>query len=338
MAVPIWKDYFCNLGAVASQYFRLRVGGNTIYQGRAYRAASSGNLYVRINDICADYMAQAVPALNTTSAPSAQFPMSFVVQKSSNGSSWTNVETVDFNDDWTYDTNFDPSTMGMSFPITGRVDIRMRITQTRYTSTSVTAVATYDGGGTQNVTCPVLISTDFSAYWNALSYYGKGRVEFDCDTYKTYGGKTLKSVTIGLTTYTVTDKCHQYALYYKNPFGGYDSLLIEGNARKRRSVSRDTFTADYNNARKDREEWDFQNENTETWTLHTGLLTDEESARMPYLLESPDVYFVDLANPSVYIPAVIATDSYDIQTYKSNGRTMTDYAFDIRIAQKQYRR
>ena len=338
MAVPIWKDYFTNLGAVASQYFRLRVGGNTIYQGRAYRAASSGNLYVRINEICADYMSQAVPALNTTSAASAQFPMSFVVQKSSNGSSWTNVETVDFNDDWSYDPSFDPSTMGMSFPITGRVDIRQRITQTRYTNTSVTAVATYDGGGTQNVSLNVITSTDFSAYWNALSAAGKGRVEFPCSTYATYGGKTLKSVTIGLTTYTIVDKCHRYALYYKNPFGGYDSLLIEGNARKRRAVSRDTFTADYNNARKTREEWDFQNENTETWTLHTGLLTDEESARMPYLLESTDVYFVDLANPSVYIPAVIATDSYDIQTYKSNGRTMTDYAFDVRIAQKQYRR
>ena len=338
MAVPIWKDYFTNLGAVASQYFRLRVGGNTIYQGRAYRAASSGNLYVRINEICADYMSQKVPALNTLSAPAAQFPMSFVVQKSSNGSSWTNVETVDFNDDWSYDPSFDPSTMGMSFPITGRVDLRQLIAQTRYTSTALTAVATYDGGGTQNVSLNVLISTDFTAFNNALSYYGKGRVEFWCSTYATYGGKTLKSVTIGLTTYTVTNKCVKYAIYYKNPFGGYDSLLIEGNARKRRSISRDTFTADYNNTRNTREEWDFQNENTETWTLHTGLLTDEESARMPYLLESPDVYFVDLDKPNVFIPAVIATDSYDIQTFKSNGRTMTDYAFDIRIAQKQYRR
>lgn len=338
MAVPIWKDYFCNLGAVASQYFRLRVSGNTIYQGRAYRAASSGNLYIRINDICADYMAQAVPALMSTSSPSARFPMSFVVQKSSDGGSWSNVETVDFNDDWSYDPSFDPSTMGMSFPITGRVDLRQKIVQTRFTSSGLNATADYGGGTTQTVALTVQTSTDLSAFWNALSAAGKGRVEFPCSTYATYSGKTLKSVTIGLTTYTVTDKCPQYALFYKNPFGGYDSLLIEGNARKRRSISRDTFTADYNNTKQTREEWDFQNENTETWTLHTGLLTDEESARMPYLLESPDVYFVDLSAPSAYIPAVIATDSYDIQTYKSNGRTMTDYGFDVRIAQKQYRR
>lgn len=337
MAVPIWKDYFCNLGAVASQYFRLRVSSTTIYQGRAYRAASSGNLYVRINDICADYMAQAVPDLMQSSHGGGRFPVSFTVQKSSNGSSWTTVETVDFNDDWSYDPSFDPSTMGMSFPITGRIDLRQKVMQTRYASGSVNAVANYGGGTTQTVTLNGNINTDFSAFFNAVSAAGKGRVEFPCYTYKTYSGKTLKSVTIGLTTYTVTTKCVKYALYYKNPFGGYDSLLIEGNARKRRSVARDTFTADYNNGRNTREEWDFQNENTETWTLHTGLLTDEESARMPYLLESPDVYFVDL-DVLDYIPAILATDSYDIQTFKSNGRTMTDYGFDIRIAQKQYRR
>lgn len=338
MAIPIWKDKFVNLGSVASQYFRLRVNNVTIYQGRAYRAASSGSLIIRINDICADYMAQEVPAVGASTFPSARFPMSFVVQKSSNGSSWTNVETVDFNDDWSYDTNFDPSTMGMSFPITGRVDIRQKIAQTRYTSTGVTAVADYGGGTTQNISLSVLTVTDTSAFLNALSAAGQGRVELWCDDYETYSGKTLKSVTIGLTTYTVTTKCVKYALYYKNPFGGYDSLLIEGNARKRRSIVRDTFTADYTNVVMAREEWDFQNENTETWTLHTGLLTDEESARMHYLLESTDVYFVDFDNPRVFIPAVIATDSYDIQTFKSNGRTMTDYGFDVRIAQKQYRR
>ena len=338
MAVPIWKDYFCNLGSVASQYFRLRVNNTTIYQGRAYRAASSGPLIIRINEICADYMAQEVPPLTTSALSVARFPVSFKVQKSSNGSSWSDVETVDFNDDWSYDPNFDPSTLGMSFPITGRVDIRQKIVQTRYTSTGLTAVADYGGGTTQNVSLNVITSTDFSAFYNAVSVAGKGRVELWCSSYETYSGKTLKAVTIGLTTYTVTKKCPQYCLYYKNPFGGYDSLLIEGNARKRRSVSRDTFTADYNNARKDREEWVFQNENTETWELHTGLLTDEESARMPYLLESPDIYFVDLASATVFVPAVIATDSYDIKSFKSNGRTMTDYGFEVRIAQKQYRR
>ena len=184
MAIPIWKDKFCNLGAVASQYFRIRVNSTTIYQGRAYRATSSGNLYIRINDICADYMAQKVPVLNPSSAAAGMFPVSFTVQKSSNGSSWSTVETVDFNDDWSYDNSFDPSSNGMSFPITGRIDLRQKIVQTRYASTGVTATARY-GSTTRSVSLSVIISTDFSAFYNAVAAAGAGRLEFSCPTYKT---------------------------------------------------------------------------------------------------------------------------------------------------------
>ena len=103
MAVAIWKDYYSNLGAYASRYFRIRVGGNTIYQGKAVRAASSGNLTIRINDICADYLAKK------PGGGALVFPVSFTIQQSSNGSSWTTVETVDFNDDWSYVSGFNPS-------------------------------------------------------------------------------------------------------------------------------------------------------------------------------------------------------------------------------------
>lgn len=337
MAVPIWKDYFCNLGSVASSYFRIRVNSTTIYQGRAFRAASSGNLYIRINDICADYMAQTPPPVPNTSPSPVTFPISFQVQKSSNGSSWSTVETVDFNDDWSYDTSFNPSTMGMAFPITGRIDLRQKFVQTRYASGSVTATAKY-GTTNRSITLSLQTSTDGTAFGNSLAHAGAGRVEFDCPTYETYNSKTLTSVTIGGVAYDVVKTCPQICLYYKNPFGGIDHLVIEGTAKRRRASSRETFTANYDNTAQRREDWVFEAENTETWTLHTGRLTDEQSARMPYLLESTDVFFCDLNNPTVFVPALIVTDSYDIQTFKSNGRTMTDYGFDVRLAQKQYRR
>ena len=337
MAVPIWKDHFTNLGAVASQYFRIRVNSTTVYQGKAVRAASSGNLYIRINDICADYMAQKVPVLNPSSAAAAMFPVSFTIQKSSNGSSWTTVETVDFNDDWSFDNSFDPSTMGMSFPITGRIDLRQKIVQTRYTSSSVTATSRY-GTTTRTESLTPLTSTDFSAFYNALSASGKGRVEYWVNNHATYNGKTLTQVTIGATTYTVTNGCPRFCLYYKNPFGGYDHLLLEGAVTLKRSNVRDTFKADYNNGLGMREEWVFQNENTQTYEVNTGFLTEDESGRMPYLLDSPDVYLCDLQNASVFIPAVIATDSYSFQTLNRLGMKMMNHTFEVRIAQNQYRR
>ena len=336
MAVPIWKDYYVSLGAVASQYFRIRVSSTTIYQGKAVRAASSGNLYVRINDICADYMSQVVPIYPQQSARGGFFPVSFTVQKSSNGSSWTTVETVSFNDDWSYQDGFDPSASGMSFPITGRIDLRQKIVQTRYASTGVTATARY-GSTTRSVSLSVIISTDFSAFYNAVAAAGAGRLEFSCPTYETYSGKTLTGVTMGGVTYTVTKKCPEYCLYYKNPFGGYDHLLLEGKCRKNHSGARDTFVANYNNAQRQREDWTFQNEVTERYTLNTGFLSDDESSRMPYLLDSPDVYLVDLNHANIYIPVTIATDNYEIKKYTA-ADGMINYQFEVAVSQKEYRR
>lgn len=337
MAVPIWKDHFTNLGSVASQYFRIRYNNTTIYQGKAVRAASSGNLYIRINDICANYMAQNPMPVPTGSISTHTFPMSFTVQKSSNGSSWTTVETVDFNDDWSFDPSFDPSTMGMSFPITGRIDLRQKIVQTRYSSSSVTASAKY-GSTTRSISLSVVTATDFTAFWNSVDGAGAGRVEFDCPTYETYSGKTLTSVTIGLVTYKVANTCPRYALYYKNPFGGYDSLLMEGASTRKHSIARDTFKADYDNTVRGREEWNYMNEVTESIELNTGFLTEDESGRMPYLLDSTDVFLCDLNNPTVFIPAVIATDTYAFQTVNRLGMKMMNHTFEIRIAQNQYRR
>ena len=331
MAEPIWKDHYTNLGAYASRYFRIRVNSNTIYQGRAFRAASSGNLNIRINDICADYMAKK------PGDGALVFPVSFTVQQSSNGSSWTTVETVSFNDDWSYVSGFDPSSSGMAFPITGRVALNQPIYVTRYASGSVTATARY-GSTTRSITLTLNTTGGNKDILKSLTHAGAGYVMFDCGANATYSGKTLTSVTIGGVTYEVTKFCPQYAIFYKNPFGGYDHLLLEGNCKRNRAGSRDTFIADYNNNYDQREEWTFQNEIGESYTMNTGLLTDDESSRMPYLLDSPDVYLLDLTTTRKFVPVTIATDSYTVQTYKGNGAQMVNYTFEVRVSQKEYRR
>ena len=337
MAIPIWKDKFVNLGTYASRYFRIQVGGTTIYSGRAYRAASSGSLFVRINDICADYIAPKPLAVPYLSGSTMSFPVSFTVQSSSNGSSWSTVETVQFNDDWSYDNGFDPSVSGMAFPVTGRIDLRQRIYQTRYSTGAVTAVARY-GSTTRNVSLSVQTSPPQDGFLNALCHAGAGYVVFDCAANATYSGKTLTSVKIGAATYVVTKTCPRKVVYYKNPFGGYDHLLIEGNATRSRSVQRESFVADYDNNYRTRERWDFQNEVTETWNLNTGLLTLDESARMPYLLDSPQVFICDLGSPSACVPALIATDSYQAETYAVKGTRMKNHSFDVAIAQNELKR
>lgn len=337
MAVAIWKDHFTNLGNYASRYFRIRVGSTTIYSGLAQRAGSSGSIYVRINDICADYMAQRPVAVPLATATWMTFPVSFTVQSSGDGSSWSTVETVAFNDDWSFDPSFNPSASGMAFPVTGRIDPRQCIYQTRYSSGSVTAVARY-GSTSRNITLSLHTSPSSDAFSMSLCHAGAGYVVFDCASYATYNGKALTSVTIGAATYIVTNTCPRKVLYYKNKFGGYDHLLIEGAATRMHSAQRSTFVADRDNNYRTRETWDFENEITEEWSMNTGLLTMGESARMPYLLDSPDVFLCDLETPGIVVPALIATDSYNAETFNVKGNRMRNHTFQVRVAQNQYRR
>ena len=65
-AIPIWKDRVIDLGA-ASVEFRITSGGNTIYSGKSIARPGEANAKVRINDICADFLSNALPKIGRAS-------------------------------------------------------------------------------------------------------------------------------------------------------------------------------------------------------------------------------------------------------------------------------
>ena len=78
---PIWKDYFVTLGMRAVIPFRIRVqdqNGNIIYNGKSHIKPGETNNSIRINDICADYLTNALPALNQAEFSALSFPLNFV--------------------------------------------------------------------------------------------------------------------------------------------------------------------------------------------------------------------------------------------------------------------
>ena len=339
-STPICKDYFVTIGTSSKYYFRIRYNNTTIYQGIAHKKPGATNVVVKINDICADYAAMIAPSVPYSNSASASFPMQFVVQYSSNGSSWTNKATVNFSWDWSYKPGVDLSVTGMSYPITGRITRNMMLYQTRFATGSLNATGYYgDGSTTQTIAATTSRPTFNGGMGDLLRHTGATTAWFDISSYATYSSKQLIKIVMGGVTYDVTDKCPQYVLYYLNPFGGVDHLLIEGNAARNRAVARDRFVADYDNSEPCREEFNYMNEITESYTLNTGLLTDDESSRMPYLLDSPQVFLVDLSvSATTFIPVEINTDSYRVQTYKSNGMQMCNYTFDVKVSQNEYRR
>lgn len=336
MANPIWKDYYVNLGTAESVQFRILVGEDVIYTGKAYKRPGQSNNQIRINDICADFLENVFPKLVGTTFTEAEY-VSFVVQTLSGGT-WSTKATVQFDNDWSYDYDYNPATMGMAFPVNGHIDLRQWVVFTAYNAKTITATIKLANGDSFDVLIPVEISDDFNADFNndfsqSVRASQTGTAVFDLSKWG-----DVKSVTIGNKAFKVVNTCSRYALFYVNAYGGWDSLLIEGNHSEVDNLTRHTREVEYDNRSiQNRGVHNYVNEISKTMTLHTSWLSDDESSKMHHLLNSTNVYLGDL-NSGRMIPVVLTDTTSEYKTYKGNGGKLVNYAINVTIAQERIRR
>lgn len=336
MANPIWKDYYVNLGTAESVQFRILVGDDVIYTGKAFKRPGQSNNQIRINDICADFLENVFPKLVGTTFTEAEY-VSFVVQTLS-GETWSTKATVQFDNDWSYDYDFNPATMGMCFPVNGHIDLRQWVVFTAYNAKTITATIKLANGDSFDVLIPVAISDDFNADYNndfsqSVRASQTGTAVFDLSKWG-----DVKSVTIGNKSFKVVNTCSRYALYYVNAYGGWDSLLIEGNHSEVDNLTRHMRETEYDNRNvQNRGTHNYVNEIVKTLTLHTSWLSDDESSRIHHLLNSTNVYLGDL-NSGRMIPVVLTDTTSEYKTYKGNGGKLVNYAINVTIAQERIRR
>lgn len=339
-ALPIWKDHVTDLGELDSSEFRIAVGsssGKVIYQGRAFLRPGETNIKIRTNDICADYLRNTVPNLSQAEFTALTFPVKFFIQRL-NGDAWTDVENVEFMNDWSYDYSYSVASMGMAFPINGRIDRRQWLTYTAYNATTITAVLTFANGTTSTVYVPIALSNDFNNDFNddfsrSTRAAGSGTAVFDLSPWS-----NVAKVTIGSKTWNVVTDCAEWVLYYVNAYGGWDSLLIEGNVTERDSLTRHVMNVEYDNRDiKNRGKRNSVNEVQKGYTLNTGWLSDEESSRMHHLLNSTEVYLGNIGSGQM-IPVIVENTANDYKTYKNNGNRLVSYSIDVTVAQDRVRR
>lgn len=336
----IWKDYFVTLGTSDTISFRIKVQdaqGQVIYSGKSHKKPGQTDNFIRINDICADYLTNALPALSQAEFSALSFPLNFVVEAYLSGS-WTTKGQVQFINDWSYDNSYNPTTMGMSFPVTDRIDSRQWLVFTALNVSTITATLTFTDGTTSQVIIPVEISADFSDDFNtdfAISARsaGSGTAVFDLSAWD-----NVASVTINGKTWNVVTDCKEWVLYYVNAFGGWDSLLIEGSTIEMDTLTRHTREMEYDNSSSlNRGRRNYVNEITKSYTLHTSWLSDSESYRMSHLLNSTEVYLYNI-NTGEMMPVVLTNTTTEYKTYKGNGGRLVNYTIEATIAQERVRR
>lgn len=343
----IWKDYFVTLGTADTISFRIKVQdaqGQVIYSGKSHKKPGQTDNIIRINDICADYLTNALPALSQAEFSALSFPLNFVVEAYLSGS-WTTKGQVQFINDWSCDNSYNPTTMGMSFPVTNRIDSRQWLVFTALNVSTITATLTFTDGTTAQVIIPIEIQADFNydrfpdeGIFNtdfAISARsaGSGTAVFDLSAWD-----NVASVTINGKTWNVVTDCKEWVLYYVNAFGGWDSLLIEGNTIEMDTLTRHTREMEYDNSSiLNRGRRNYVNEITKSYTMHTSWLSDSESYRMSHLLNSTEVYLYNI-NTGEMMPVVLTNTTTEYKTYKGNGGRLVNYTIEATIAQERVRR
>ena len=137
------------------------------------------------------------------------------------------------------------------------------------------------------------------------------------------------------TTLTSKNTCAKYAIYYLNPLGGWDQLLIEGKVVKTIKLENKSYKRNFDNNTNEFENKHYLKNLTTSYKLTTGYLTDAPAKLMPNLIETTKAYLCEL-DTNNYIPVLINNNSVDIKTYRNQGRKLFTYTIEVQESQNKF--
>lgn len=317
---PIWKQYGVNLGSNESAQVLVQEGGTvtTLFEGKAWKKPNASNITFYINDIARTLFGDDVPDLsrvtNLTELTRAY------VDVTADGVPI--VQDVCFVQDYSYQEH-----------------------SRKVLSDIVGSGVVYPWN------CPLIVSFMPGTYEIEKEYLN-GNVnseEFTFSVPTTLAfqrvGATVKSITFdGEETLEITQCGCDYALMWRNKFGGYECLPMFGLKKQTDSLTRNTFnrlfsqTAEY---MAERAEIPYLNEVKETLTMNTGVILNDAQAEMVAdLLASPAVWLLENLPISKNEPRAvnITNSSAEHLTYKKNGYQPMRFAITAEVAQPRERR
>lgn len=342
MAIPIWKDTLVTIGGAPYVDYSIYADGATgevIYTGRAYAMPGSNFVEIIPNSIIADYLEHSSPDWGGETTSLDNYERTFHIS----GGGYS--QDLVFRNDWSYEDGYDPQTMGLSFPIDGKVDPRQLLLYTEYGDSEYLDIVVRYG-----YPRPDFRATDFNNDFLISEDVSTEQIwAYDIEGYRVFAIQLslfdwmegARRLTIGTHTWDVVE-CADYALHYVNAYGGWDSLLVSGNGKAVDTIQHyvtgvpgSTRTANPDEARTKR---NYVNDMTRSFTLHTGVLTEDQSRRMHHLMESPLVFIQDLSEGTRIRPVVLTGNTCEFKTYRNNGMKLMEYTIEAELAETRMRR
>lgn len=318
--IPIWQDTSVVL---ADNYglFHIIVNGSQVYSGKVVPPPTSSVREVRINDIVADYLTPKIPSFGLTAVNRG-----VVVPVIVRNYSGTTVFNDYFSPDWSYDRDYNPDYRLPLAPIDNRLHPLQTFVFSNLSAGNIDVEVSWEDGMTDE--------------W--AGQYGEGVFSYMTprrDSALEYLMLVLNAASTQYVEYKYTQGCERFVLYYINAYGGWESLLCDGTSTTSESYTRNTYKRVYdNNNALARGTVNYANEVAKTYTLRTGLLTEEGAANMHHLIGSPMVFLQDFANDGAVMPVTIDDKSVEAKTFNSNGRRPIQYTIKATLARDRVRR
>jgi hypothetical protein len=336
---PIWKDIEYNFGGADTVEYgiytvtKVRLPGNAgmadydvlIFKGRSCRRPNELSNTILVNKICQSYMDSPLLAKDALSVGGG-----YGVFKLKSGEGTITYRTYRFINDWSYSNDF--ATGLLSRPIINdrAVYKNQLLPFTVFGAAEKVEVIygiNYKDGATDDYGNAV------PNYTNVVSI--KNGVETEIFPYT---GRTTdaESYVINDVVYPIENDCGvQYVLYYVNPWGGYDWFPIKGKVTETDNITQYTYIQNYNNTTLEFGKKRYLSEINKRYKLSTHWLTEEESSRMWYLLQSNTVYLHNLRENKIE-PVVITATSQEHKKYSLRS-TRISYQIEVELSQTRER-
>lgn len=141
------------------------------------------------------------------------------------------------------------------------------------------------------------------------------------------------SVSTTIVSANTGNSCGQYALFYRNLAGGWDSMLMEGKCKESDEYMYSQMKKSYNNNNLEFGKNTYVNQRTKKWVLNTGYLSDSESKKFAkYVASSTEVYLQDIENNKI-IPVVITDTNVNYKQYLQDDDNPVFYTINVESSQ-----
>lgn len=327
LSFPIWKTMSIEI-PIVTPFYSIKKGDDLIFSGKVYAQKTDSYRNINVNEIIEDYTSDSIDITSSQRWQKTENEKVFTIATGVNETEMSDMINVVVTDDWSYADR--SRTYFTSEPICYTLDSRQYFifsVQNRYGDTLPSYA--YQTG-------TMSIDGVDSGDYKVVSDESYTQIIKDISNLKTIDITEMNNVD-DTRYFKVCSTKNKYCLYYKNLYGGYDSILLNPTSQLSASITDSTLTTDYDTTTLNHYKRSYSKTVQNKWTLKTNLLNDTQSEKMRHIYTSNQMWLHNLETGKLY--AVNPTDkTFTEKTFKSNKHKPLSYTITVEEAYTQDRR